>query len=299
MVEELIRWMRRSALFVRVLKWWFVSMYYWITIAVWKEKALLVWGPVLALAAIALFRDREREASGMDDFHGDWLFFRYGEQVSWAVISIPVKGEWNAEETSIFTRSLQSELTRGIAERLPSGSIQVDEPVITDRKSGETKRFLRTRVRSRFGSSVTHFVHYASFGRSIAAHYFTYLRGTHSDWDVAEFVLFSPFTIWFWGIPWLLNRHSIVASISKFRESSFDGIDLRTMRILTHQVVYEETGRVLEEAGLLTEEVRQILNFHIQNSQNVNLQTLQVAAKDVRMSNVSQSARVPLARQPS
>jgi hypothetical protein len=165
--------------------------------------------------------------------------------------------------------------------------------VVKDNSTGEQKEFLRVCVRSRFGSMLTHFVHYASYGKTITTHYFTYVRGTHSDWDVVKFVLLSPFTIWFWGGSWLLNRYSVISHLSVYRASSFDGIDLVTMYCLTNRAVYEETESLLTEAGLITEEIRQIIHGNIYNNFGSGAQVNNSSFRDV---NQGMSARRPLSR---
>jgi hypothetical protein len=107
---------------------------------------------------------------------------------------------------------------------------------------------------------------YASFGRTITAQYFTYVRGAHSDFDVMKFILLSPFTIWFWGGSWLLNRYSIIAQLSQFRVSSFEGIDLRTVYSLTNAVVFDETEKLLTEAGLITEAIMSVIQQTVYNN---------------------------------
>ena len=241
-------------------------------------RAFLLFVPFWFLAAVAYTYDQQRERQGMDDFRGGWLFFRYGEEVNSTSFAIPVDVEWSAEQTATFASELREDLATGLRRRMPGDSVVVIGSLpITDLETREEKTFLRMTIRSRFGSLLTHFVHYATFGRTITAHYFTYLRGTHTDWDTVKFILASPWSIWFWAIPWLLNRYSIIARISRPRASSFDDIDLRTMATLTGHILYTETAKLLEQAGFLTEEIEQILQYNVQNiqitgSSKVNLQ---------------------------
>lgn len=284
-----IQYLRLVIQIVRRFKWTFIALFY-IGLGVTLEyRMIIVLAPFILLSMVAYFRDKEREERGMEDFRGNWLFFRYGNEIDQTVLPIPVHAEWTAEETYQFSQSLRAGLGQRILGRLPADAVQVlPSLTITDQGSGEKKDFLRVLVRSRFGSMLTHFVHYASFGRTITAHYFVYLRGTHNEWDVVKFVLASPFTIWFWGVPWLLNRHSIISDLSEFRDNSFDGIDLQTMYSLTHQVVIEETIKILEEAGLLTEEVKQAIYYSF--NQKISIK----GAPGMSMGNVSQAAPAPL-----
>jgi hypothetical protein len=228
--------------------------------------------PVLPLGAIIIFatfaygRDKQRESLGLDDFSNNWLFFRYGEMIDYSTLTIPVKDHWGFKETEVSAQTLRTTLAERIAKRIPLENLHVmDRKLITDRHSGEQKEFTRILIKSKYGSSVTLFIHYAAFGQTITAHHFTHRRGTYDNWSVVRFVLASPFTIWFWGLGWLINKDSILAKISEFRGSSFDGIDITTMHAVAHRVLYEETYTLLEEADLLNEEIKQQINNQIIN----------------------------------
>lgn len=283
-------------MFIRILsglKWILATIFYVAVIATFKIYGVLLLTLGLALVVYAYQVDKEREGSGKDDFSGGWLFFRYGEQVESSLLPIPAKPDWNKEETANFGRSLCESLAASLRVCLPPESVQVGDRLITDQETGEQKAFVRVLVRSRFGSTLTHFVHFAPFGRTITAHYFTYVRGPQNNWELFKFVFLSPLTIWLWGLPFLLNRYSILSEISKYRASSFDGIDLRTMHNLTHQVVLEETERLLSEAGLLTEEVKQHINYIKQTNyitNNQRFEGIQVSgSSSVSLGNVNQT----------
>jgi hypothetical protein len=299
MPNDVMQYLRFAIQVVHRFKWIFIGLFYMALFATLQYRAFVLLVPFFILSALAYVFDKEREAQSMDDFSGGWLFFRYGEEVDRTALTIPVKPEWGIAETQASAEALRMTLAQRIASRLPEDSVQVlGNVVVTDRGTGEQKEFLRVRVCSRFGSMLTHFVHYAAFGRTITAHYFTYIRGTHNDWAMVKFVLASPFTIWFWGVPWLLNRYSVIADISWFRASSFDGIDLQTMYSLTNLVVYEETSKLLEEAGLLTEEIRQAIYNITYNKQNISVRS----SPGMSFSGGNQSISAPLpvgGRQPA
>jgi hypothetical protein len=274
---------RRVVLFVQ---WTFLVLYYSFLIGTFTTinragdlyTAFLTVAPTavfIALALLAFQQDKRRDALGSDDFRDGWLFFRYGQQIDYVTIPIPVKEQWGFKETLISAETLRTNLAEKICARLPYETVQViGRKVIADLETGEQKEFTRISIRSPFGSMVTMYLHYAAFGQTITAHYFTYRRGIYGFWALAKFALASPFTPWFWGIPWLRNRHSLISRISDFRSSSFDGIDLQTMYGVAHRVVYEETAAALREVGLLTEELQQIININIQSVRN--LQSLAV-----------------------
>lgn len=275
---------------LRRLKWLFVGIAYLALFDVLGFKALIIFIPCFVLSACAYMGDKTRENHSMDDFSGGRLFFRYGLTVDSTYIPIPVDRKWGFEETQSYAQKLRLSLAQRLAARLPESLAQVlGAVVVKDRDTGEQKEFLRVCVRSRFGSLLTHFVHYASYGQTITAHYFTYVRGIHNDLDVLKFVILSPFTLWSWGVPWLLNRYSIISHLSVYRASSFDGIDMRTMYCLTNKVVYEETEKLLTEAGLITEEIRQVIynNIYNNNQQNISISH----SSGVTLGSVRQSAQ--------
>lgn len=272
---------------VKRLKWLLITATYLFALDAYGLRAALVFLLFIGMSLAAYRFDVEREEKGADHFRGGRLFYRYGDELEKVFFSLPTKSEWDAETIAQFARSLQDRLAARLQARVPTELVSVKDLQITDLSTQESKSFLRILAKSRFGSTLTHFVHYASFGRTLTAHYFTHLRGTFSEWEVVKFAIASPFTIWLWGVPWLLNQHSIISDISRFRSSSFDGVDIRTLYSMTKVILYEETEQILRDAGLLTEEVQQIINIHkhshvntlsISNSSNVTLRDVSLSA---------------------
>lgn len=260
---------------------------YLVGIAVLGYRAFFLFGPFIIAAAVAYTFDKEREAQGKDDFRGDWLFFRYGEEVDRVFFGLPVNASWSAEEIARFATHLREKLAERVQQQLSVKGVEArGDLVIRDQSTSETKAFFRLTLRSRFGSTMTQFIHYAEFGQTLTAHHFLYRRGTQSEWDVVKFALAAPWEIWFWGIPWLVNRFSIIASLSRFRASSFDGIDMNTMYNVAVQVLRDELEKILAEAGLLTEEVKQILQYNIKTTNNIKIRN----SPHVTLDNVRQSS---------
>lgn len=275
------------------LRLFLIAIFYIVVFAFIKLKLLLYVAPFFALAAVAYALDRQREERGLDDFRGDWLFFRYGEQVGDHYFPIPVNPDWGGEQVRDFAHSLRVELAQRVRSRLHVRNVEVlDSLGVKDVGTGEGKAFLRLTVRSALGSLLTHFVHYAPFGQTITAHYFTYLRGTESLWELCKFIFVSPFTIWFWGPRWLMNQFSVTAAVSFFSGNSFDGIDVRTMHCLTNHVLACETEDILEKAGLLTEEIRKQIQIFQTNHYNnqYNDQSVKVlGSPNASVGSISQS----------
>lgn len=273
---------------IKRFKWLLIAIAYIVAFSLFKLGAALAFMALIGTSLVAYSFDKEREAQGADHFRGGWLFYRYGEELERVFFNLPVESEWDEEKIAQFAGSLQERLALRLTTRVPSKLVTLkDDLRITDLDSSEARSFLRMLAKSRYGSTLVHFVHYAPFGRTLTAHYFTYLRGTFSDWDVVKFAIASPFTIWFWGLPWVLNQYSVIADISRFRASSFDGIDIVTLYSMTKTILYEETEQLLREAGLLTEEVQRVINIHKHNT--VNKLSISNSA-NVTLSGVSQSS---------
>jgi hypothetical protein len=291
--DDIVRFFHGMILVLRRLKWLFVTLFYYSifgAVFVTQDiRFIAIPAPAIALACLAYISDKRRDEQGLDDFKGDRLFFRYGELIYWTVISIPVKEEWSFEATQVSAMTLRTTLAQKIASRLPSSAVHIlPKKQVIDFNSLAQKEFTRVRVSTPMGSSVTFFIHYAVFGHTITAHYFVFRRGAFSDWDIVKFVFASPLTIWLWGIPWLRNRFSILSHASNFRSDSFDAIDLETMYKVTYRVVLEETIKLLRAVNLLTPEIEQVIQYHINNSQNV--QNVSVNAATVAMGSIQQSS---------
>ena len=274
------------------LKWLFIATFYLAAFAAFKFGAALFFGPFIAVSLIAWTLDKEREAQGVDHFTGDWLFYRYGEELDRVFFSLPVKEAWDAQDAAGFCDSLLERLASAINGRIPVGLAEVTGVLpVTDLGTNETKVFLRVLARSRYGSMLTYFIHFAPFGKTITAHTFIYRRGTYSEWDVVKFAITSPFTIWFWGLGWILNRHSIIASLSHFRASSFDGIDFQTLYAMSSEVLGGEMAGILKLEGLITEETAgQIVNHF--NTRIGN--TFKIAkSPGAKISGVTQGVGIP------
>jgi len=144
---------------------------------------------------------------------------------------------------------------------------------------------------------LTYFIHFAPYGKTITAHTFIYRRGIHSEWDVVKFAIASPFTIWSWGLGWILNRHSIIANLSRARASSFDGIDFQTLYAMSSEVIGGQMAHILKLEGVITEEAAgQIVNYFNTRIGNTFKITKSPGAK---ISGVTQGVNAPSMLMPS
>jgi hypothetical protein len=275
---------------LRRLKWPLIFLFYDILIY-WKPIPAVIVLAALMLAAYQAYQvDLGREHAASDDFRGDGLFYRYGWKATYGVWPVPVKPEWSTQQIEAFVVSLRRKLADRIHLRLPDESVQVLEPVtIEDKQRGIRKEFVRTLARTKIGSMVTHFIYVDSFGRSLTLRYDSFVRGVYTWFDLAKFIAQSPLTIWFWIVPWSRNAHSIVSRLSNFSDNSFDGIDVATIFTMTHHLVLEEISLLLEEEGVLTPELRQMIMQQITNVQNFSV----TGSSGVMIGPVSQANSTP------
>ncbi len=259
--------------------------------------ALLLVGSDVA-AAFSIEQDRKREAAEKDNFTGGRLFFRYGDEIHRAIFSIKVGDSWSKQQVDLFAVKLRDEMASRLAARLSCDRCGVSAVAIRNSLTGSEKIFLRILATTPRGSLVAHFAHYAPFQNTITAHYFTFARGTVGIPETILWVLEAPYRIWFWGIPWLLNRYSVLSEVSDFRNDSYDLIDLQTMYMMISDSLLRVTADVLRDEGLLTEELQTIIVNQLFSAQQVNIggprsQFLNVSVSgDSSVGNVSQEANV-------
>ncbi len=256
------------------LKWLLVSMCYLAVLSAEKWLGFIVLASVMGLSVYLVQLDKERETKGDDHFWGEGLFYRYGSAIEDISVPIPIKPDWSREQTRSFAADLRQRLASRLLVKLPDDHAQVLAPLsITEQKTQQAREFLRILIRSPYDSRLTFFLHFAPFGSTVAAQYVAYIRGRFSDWDVVKFALLSPFTIWAWLIPWMLNRYSLCAAISHYAENDFDVIDLQGIHTATRNLVLTELEKLLAEDGMLSETLRQVFNFCItnNNTQNMNI----------------------------
>ena len=259
---------------------------------------LVIAGWMVVISYIYLY-DQAREQTTSDDFKGDTLLLRYGTRVHKITLPIYVKPEWTDQEINRFVDAMQERIGSQTESRFSTLGVQVTYSVlIQDRDLPfDNRSFLKIIFRSRRGSQVSHFIYYAMAGKMVVAHYLSHIRGMHLWQDVVDFVVTSPLSIWFWGMRWLQNQYSIVAAISRdLSNNSYDWLDLETYFLASELVLLDETERFLEEQGLLTSELKQMIFNNINNSQNISI----TGSQDVKLDNVRNIAHIPLpAPQPS
>lgn len=260
---------------------------------------LIIVGGLMALVVLAFRRDKEREHTPSDDFKNDNLLFRYGYQINRISLSIPVQPEWSDYEISGFVDALRQRTASQIQTRFSSAGVEVINTVqIRDKQmTSDNKLFLKIVFRSKRGSQVSHFIHYAIAGKYVVIHYLSRIRGKYRWHDVVDFVITGPLSMWFWGWDWIQNQYSIISAISNIVSNSYDHIDLKTYFEASYLVLLDETRAFLKEKGLLTDEINQVINYNITNSQNISVSRSQ----GVNLGNIANAAQsaVQALRKPS
>jgi hypothetical protein len=270
---------------LRRLKWPLIFIFYDLLIY-WKPiPSTILLAGLMAAAYQAYQMDLAREREASDDFRRDGLFYRYGRRFAGVMWQIPVKPQWNGEKVEDFADLLRGKLAQRLRESLPAHAVQVLEPVVIKDLDRETlKGFVRVFAKTPIGSMVVHFLHFASFGKSMTLHFDSFARGTYGWFDVAKFIAESPFTIWVWAFRWWRNESSIVSRISHLSGNAYDEMDVDTIISTTRHVILNELRDLLEEEGILTPELKQMIFQQINNTQN-----LSVSDSKVTIGSISQS----------
>jgi len=276
-IAKRLKWLLILALYTAILEWE----------PVWGT---IVLGVLIAAGFLAYQKDIEREQAANDDFSGGGLFYRYGHEKASFSWPIPVPAESNSDGIEAFADSLRRKLADKLRQRLPSEAVHVLEPVsIRNSTNGASKQFVRIFSRSPIGSTIVHFFHLAPFGRTLTLRLNSFVRGSHTQLDVLKFAAAAPITIWAWGLRWLMNQFSILSHISRFAIDSYDDMDVDTIFTSTYFLAMDETRNLLEEEGLLTEELKQTIFQTITNNQSVSVTN----ASGVHIGAVSQTAPAP------
>ena len=253
----------------RLVKWLLLILVY-LTLSGVSFGVLII--PIVGAIVLTIKAyniEKERETGLSDNFTGNNLFFRYGYRINQTAFSIPSGTKSEEMPASKLADTLQENIKQESTIRL--GAINAQVITITDKKINDSKNFVRLIFRTQRGSQLSHFVHYATTGKAVVAHYFTYVRGTYKWDDVVDFVLLSPFKIWGWGMEWRKDEYSILATISSYIANSYDLIDLTTFFESSYYVLMDETRNNLQELGLLSEELNQVIVNNIHNTQNVDV----------------------------
>ncbi len=232
--------------------------------------------PLIILGAMgfswwAYEQDKEREKVASDDFKEMGLLFRYGYEIN--DVAVPVFVDLPSHQIDDLVRALTNRLYSTLQDAFANLNMVLAFPVvIKDKEYPEDQReFLKMVMRTSRGSQLSHFIHFAVTGKYIVTHFTTKVRGRYEWYNVVNFILLSPITVWFWGVDWWKNQYSIVASISTTVGNSYDLIDLTSYFQSTYLMVWRVIRDFLKEKDLLSDDVQQIIINNITNTQQISV----------------------------
>jgi len=202
------------------------------------------------------------------------LFFRYGAEVFYRAIPIPVKDEWSAEDSGKFGYKIIDRIQDNFIHSYGSNPLNGSQIVTiigaTDRKSpGDSRGFLKISFAGARGAVFSRFITFQVLGKNVVIHMIAYLLGMPKILDIIYFVISSPFTILTWLFRWLRDEYSIYSTLAKDIDNSFEIIDMEAYFVSTKKNIADCISEELRVHGIYTEKLGQIINNTFNNA-NVN-----------------------------
>jgi hypothetical protein len=275
---------------IRRFKWPLVLLFYAAFIKVATVLAICTLGLFMGLGVAAIEADRRREARRFDSFSGDSLFFRYGRELFQTRFTFSASSGLEPSEVRDLAVSLQERLSARVRASLFGQPAALDEAlVVQNSRTGQEKAFIKIVALTDAETRISYFIHYQAFGMSLTAHYSAWTRGKTDEFALVKFVVMCPFSIWLWGVPWLLDRYSLMAALSGAYGDSFDEMDMATIFRAIHYDVIGQTQELLEEEGLMSEDLR---GFLVNLTQNVTAS----GSSTINIGSMNQPAPVPRAK---
>lgn len=226
---------------------------------------------VMIMANSAVAKDKLRSKNPEDEFYGEDFPLHYGIEESNNTLMIPTKPDWDNFQTNDFVNEFEKKILAKIKKEFPTSNVESFIVNVADSITNQSRKFVKVVFQSPAGSEVTHFLHYDQLETSIVAHYFTYAKGHEDGYKKFDFVYSSPLSILSWGIPWLEKKFSISSQICGGIDRPYDLIAARTFFAASYNIIYSETQSILEEEGLLTDELNQIIVNNITNAPEINV----------------------------
>ena len=256
-----------------VTKWLALISLYITLIAQTSGAILCLFVPLVFIALVSFSQDQARDKNlNFKSFAGKNLFFQIGTDVKNSTLIIPCKNSKNTLDVNNFILELHQRICDELNKHFASlGVISTPAEIIVDTKKNEKRAFSKIIYRTSRGSIVSHFLHFATTGEEIVAHYSSYTRGTYEWFNVLDFIITSPVSIWGWYPRWLNSQYSILASLSTSFENSYDKIDVRTFYVSSYTVILNITKSILQEKGILSEELQQTIVNYITNAPQINI----------------------------
>lgn len=236
---------------------------------------VLVWTlGSIGFTIYAYISEKQRLFLRNEVFKNSNLFFRYGAEVFYRAIPIPVKEAWSAEDSGKFGYKIIDRIQDNFIHSYGSNPLNGTQIVTiigaTDReRSSDSRGFLKISFTGARGAIFSRFITFQVLGKNVVIHLLAYLLGMPKLLDIINFVVASPFTILTWVFRWLRDEYSIYATLAKEIDNSFEIIDMEAYFVSTKKNIADCINEELKEQGLYTEKLAQIVNNTFNNA-NIN-----------------------------
>lgn len=230
---------------------------------------------IMAFTIYAFFAEKTRIEKGNESFRGDKLFFRYGEEISFASFPIPVKPSWQPENTislgNAVLNRIQSEFLNAYGDTPLNGKLLVSPIWATDStRPSDTRGFLKISFTGSRGAILSRFVNYQVLGKCLVINRIVHLLGIAQWYEIIFFLLASPVSIFFWIYRWIRGEYSIYGAVAGDIGNSFEIIDLRAYYVSTHEIIQNAIIEELKSHDLLSEELRMVIQNNFNNYGTIN-----------------------------
>ena len=233
---------------------------------------------IIGFTIYAFFAEKTRIESGNERFRGDNLFFRYGEEINYRSIPIPVKSTWKTEDSIEFGNSILNRIQNEFLNTYgnsPLNGKQIVSPIwaADSERPSDTRGFLKISFTGGRGAIFSRFINYQILGKNIVLHRMVHLLGIAQWYEMIFFFLASPFSILFWIYRWIRGEYSVYGAIAGDVGNSFEIMDLRAYYVSTHRIIEDAIIEELKSNDLLSEELGMTLQnvFNNYNFGNQNI----------------------------
>lgn len=220
---------------------------------------------IIGLTIYLFFREKKKIESGNERFRDDNLFFRYGSELPFEVIPIPVKDEWGEQESTRFADGLIQRMMNDFVSVFGNNPLHGKQIVgiisVTDSdQPSDSRGFLKISFSGRRGAILTRFFTYEVLGKNVVLHRLVYLLGIANWWDKLFYFMTSPLTILFWIWRWIKGEYSIYAAVAKGIDHSFEKLDLRAFYASSEEILKDAIIAELKANDLYTPQLAMIIN---------------------------------------
>jgi hypothetical protein len=225
------------------------------------------------ISAYAFFSEKKLIRQGHERFHGDNLFFRYGNELTYTIFSIPVDPKWESEESTNFANGLMDRIIKYFNEYFGATPLNGQQLVniisVTDSdRTSDTRNFIKISFKGSRGALFTRFITYQLVGKYIVLHRAAFLLGIAHWYDILFFILFSPFSIWLWLYSQIKGEYSVYSRIARGIGNSFEVLDVRAFYESSATLITNATKDELKAHDLYTDELAAQFNINFNGTIN-------------------------------